>query len=345
MRGAASSGKLPDTVRLPQSPGMLALLIAILLIAGGLVILAVGGDVLIRGAVSIAKLAGLTTAVIGLTVVALGTSLPELVVSLLAAVQGQPDISVGNVLGSNIFNIVVILGVAAVVAPIPVHSTAVKIEWPVMVVVSALAIVVMRDGVIDRLEGAVFVLGLAAFVAFSVWLARREVKSAELRAVVEGVEVATAVTGTKGIIRSAALVLTGIAALIVGGKLLVDGAVQLARLAGITERVIGLTIVAAGTSAPELAASVAAARRKHADIAVANLLGSNIFNILGILGTTAVATSVPINPEILRTDVWWTLGAAAGIYPLMRVGRDITRVDGTILLTAYAVYLGLLIWG
>jgi len=320
-----------------------ALLLAILLTVGGLVILAVGGDVLIRGAVSLAKLAGLITAVIGLTVVALGTSLPELVVSLLAAVQGQPDISVGNVLGSNIFNVVVILGCAAVVNPIPVHGNAVKIDWPVVVVVSVLALLVMRDGVVDRVEGGAFVVMLAAFIAFSVWFARREVKAEEARGIVEHVEEGTTATGKRGVLTSLALVITGCAALVLGGRLLVDGAVQLARIAGITERVIGLTIVAAGTSAPELAASIAAARRKHADIAVANLLGSNIFNILGILGTTAVVMPIPVNPAILRTDIWWVLGAALGIFPLMRVGRDITRIDGAILLTAYAVYLGILI--
>lgn len=319
--------------------------LAILLVAGGLIILAVGGDVLIRGAVSVAKLAGLTTAVIGLTVVALGTSLPEMVVSILAASQGQPDIAVGNVLGSNIFNVVLILGAASVVYPIPVHSNAVKVEWPVVVFVSLLAILVMRDGTVDRIEGGVFVLGLATFMAFSVWVARREVKAGEVAHLVEGIEAATTAKGTAGILKSLGLVAVGVTALIVGGRLLVDGAVSLARLAGITERVIGLTIVAAGTSAPELAASIAAARRKHADIAVANLLGSNIFNILGILGTTALVAPIPINPDILRTDTWWMLGAAVGIFPLMRVGRDITRVDGTILLTAYVVYVTILLIG
>jgi cation:H+ antiporter len=143
--------------------------------------------------------------------------------------------------------------------------------------------------------------------------------------------------------RSLGLVVAGLAGLVVGGRLLVDGAVQLAQLAGLTERVIGLTIVAAGTSAPELAASLAAARRKHSDIAVANLLGSNIFNILGILGITAVITPIPVSPEIIRSDAWWMLGAAVALFPLMRVGRKITRLDGSLMLAAYAVYLALLL--
>jgi cation:H+ antiporter len=141
------------------------------------------------------------------------------------------------------------------------------------------------------------------------------------------------------LLQSTALVITGLAALILGGRLLVDGAVQLARLAGITERVIGLTIVAAGTSAPEVAASLAAARKGHGEMAVANLLGSNIFNLLGILGITALVTPVPVAAEILRSDAWWLLASAVVLFPLMRIGRKVTRVDGILLLLAYGVYL------
>ena len=315
------------------------LLIAIALVLGGLTLLAVGGDVLVRGAVALARAAGLTTAVIGLTVVALGTSMPELVVSMIASFRGQPDITVGNVVGSNLFNTLVILGFTAVVRPVTMHSAAVRVDWPVTVLVTALALLVFRDGVVDRVEGAVFVTGLVSFVALSVWLAHREVSRAEAQAVVERVEGPVARDGMKAMMQSTALVITGLAALILGGRLLVDGAVQLARFAGITERVIGLTIVAAGTSAPELAASIAAARKGHAEIAVANLLGSNIFNLLGILGLTALVTSVPVSPEILRSDAWWMLASAVVLFPLMRIGRKINRVDGMLLLLAYGVYL------
>lgn len=324
-------------------PLPVTVLLAFGLVLGGLILLALGGDVLIRGAVTLARAAGLTTAVIGLTVVALGTSMPELVVSLLASMRGQADIAVGNVVGSNLFNVLVILGIAAVVRPIAVHGGAVRVEWPMMVLVTVVAMLVFRDGVVDRAEGAVFVLGLAGFVSFSVWLARREVTAAEVRPVVERVEVATLSTGWRAATRSSALVIAGLATLVVGGRMLVDGAVDLARLAGVSERVIGLTIVAAGTSAPELAASVAAARRHHADIAVANLLGSNIFNLLGIVGITSVVAPLAVSPAILRFDAWWMLGSAVGLFPLMRVGRDITRIDGGLLLAAYAVYLALLL--
>jgi cation:H+ antiporter len=316
-----------------------ALLIAFGLVVGGLSLLAIGGDVLVRGAVALARAAGLTTAVIGLTVVALGTSMPELVVSMIASIRGQPDITVGNVVGSNLFNTLIILGLMAVVRPVTIHSAAVKVDWPVTVLVTALAILVFRDGTIDRPEGIVFTAGLISFVAFSVWLARREVTRAEAQPIVERVEGPVARDGTRALLQSTALVITGLAALILGGRLLVDGAVQLARLAGITERVIGLTIVAAGTSAPEVAASLAAARKGHGEMAVANLLGSNIFNLLGILGITALVTPVPVAAEILRSDAWWLLASAVVLFPLMRTGRKVTRVDGILLLLAYGVYL------
>jgi cation:H+ antiporter len=321
----------------------MTILLALLLIVGGLLLLAGGGDVLIRGAVSLARLAGLTTAVIGLTVVAFGTSLPELTVSLLAALRGQPDIAVGNVIGSNIFNIMAILGASALARPIAIHGTAVKVDWPVMLVVTAVCLVVIRDGQIDRFDGAAFVLGLVAFVSFAVWLARREVRGAEAQELAETVAEHVPPAGWRDVGKSLLLVVAGLAALVVGGRFLVDGAVQLARIAGITERVIGLTIVAAGTSMPELAASVAAARKGHADIAVANLLGSNVFNILGILGLTSLVTPIAISPAVIRSDAWWMLGTAAALFPLMRVGRNITRLEGAFLLAVYTIYVGLLL--
>lgn len=321
----------------------MTVLIPLAFVLGGLALLAVGGDVLVRGSVALARAAGLTTAVIGLTVVALGTSMPELVVSVIASVRGQPDIAVGNVVGSNLFNILAILGITAVVRPVPIHGAAVKIDWPVMVVVTAVAMLVFRDGLVDRVEGAVFVTGLVSFVALSVWLARREVTLAEARVVVAPMEGVVARDGMRATLIASGLVVSGLAALVVGGRLLVDGSVDLARLAGVSERVIGLTIVAAGTSAPELAASVAAARKGHSEIAVANLLGSNIFNLLGILGVTALVMPIPVSAEIMRGDAWWMLASAVALFPLMRVGRSISRVEGGFLVVAYVVYVGLLL--
>jgi cation:H+ antiporter len=236
----------------------------------------------------------------------------------------------------------VILGAAAVVHPIPIHGTAVKFEWPVVLIVSALCLVLIRDGAIDRFEGAFLVAGLAAFVSLSVWLARREVKGTEATNFESEVQSRTPVRWRNAGI-AILLVAGGVFALIVGGRLLVDGAVALARIAGMTERVIGLTIVAAGTSAPELAASIVAARRGHAEIAVANLLGSNVFNILGILGVTAVVSPIVVSPDIIRSDGWWMMGTAVVLFPLMRVGRNITRIEGMGMLAGYAAYVVLLL--
>ncbi len=326
------------------SPGhAVTLLVAILAILAGLALLWGGGEILVRGAVSLARLAGLTTAVIGLTVVAMGTSLPELTVSLLAAVRGQPDISVGNVVGSNLFNIVVILGVAALVRPLPVHGTAAKVDWPIVVFSSALFVVLIRDGSIDRPEGVLLSIGLVAFVMFSVWLARREMKAEEARELAEEVAELTPPGSWRDIGTALTLLVAGLGAMVLGGNVLVNGSVSLARLAGVTERVIGLTIVAAGTSAPELAASIVAARKGHADLAIGNLLGSSVFNLLGILGVTAIVHPIAVSPEIIHSDAWWMLGSAVALFPLMRTGRKISRLDGTLMLIAYAVYLTLLL--
>lgn len=321
----------------------MALFIALALITGGLALLAGGGEVLIRGAVAIARLAGLTTAVIGLTVVAFGTSLPELSVSVLAAMRGQPDIAVGNVIGSNIFNIVAILGVTAIIRPVSIHGNAVRVEWPVVVVTTALCLLVIRDGNIDRSEGAFFVLGLVAFVSFSVWLARRQV--VDSRAIEEAEDVARVEkpTNAREIVKSIFLVVVGLVTLVIGGRVLVDGSVQLARLVGLTERVIGLTIVAAGTSAPEMAASIVAARRGHPEIALANLLGSNIFNILAILGIAALITPISVSPQMVRMDAWWMMGTAVALFPLMRIGRNVTRLEGSLLVALYVTYVVLLL--
>lgn len=316
----------------------MTLAIAILLVVAGLVILAVGGELLVRGATSIAQLAGLTTAVIGLTVVAMGTSLPELVVSVLAAFEGQPDIAVGNVVGSNIFNVAVVLGLTALVIPLPVHGNAVRLEWPFMFLASFLGFLLARDGTIDRLEGAFFVVSLALFVAYTVRLARRDVAADEASQLAESVESHSVAPAMRQVAVSVSAVLGGMLLLVVGGRLLVDGAIELARLAGMTERVIGLTVVAAGTSSPELAASLIAAYRKRTDVAVANIIGSNIFNLLGILGMTAVIRDVPVSEAMLSTDFWWMLGTSLLLFPLMRTHRIINRYEGGGLVLLYALY-------
>jgi len=321
----------------------MAILGAVGLVLAGLVLLAGGGEALVRGAAALARLAGLTPAVIGLTVVAVGTSLPELVVSVLAALEHQPDIAVANVVGSNIFNLLGVLGVTALITVLPVHGTAVRIEWPFMFVVSLLTFLLARDGMLDRLEGGFLLVSFGFFTAFMVRLARREVQPDEAVSLAFEVERRSIRTRHRQLLLSLGAVLLGLGLLVGGGRLLVAGAVALARLAGLSERVIGLTVVAAGTSMPEVAASVVAALRRHTDVAVANLLGSNIFNLLGILGITALVRPVPVAPALLSSDLPWMLAGSLLVFPLLRSGMKVTRLEGVALLALYGVFLARLL--
>jgi cation:H+ antiporter len=317
---------------------------AVGMVVVGLLLLAGGGEALVRAATTIAGVAGVSPAVIGLTVVAIGTSLPELVVSLLAALRGEPDLAVANVVGSNIFNIAATLGVTALIIPLPVHGSAVRLEWPVMFGASLLCLVVARGGVIDRVEGAVLLVSLVLFIAYTVRVARRDVNAAEARQLADHVEARDIDRpggggGPPRMLVTLGVLALGIGALVGGGRLLVDGAVALARIAGLSERVIGLTIVAGGTGAPELATSLVAAFRKRTDVAVANMIGSNIFNILGILGVTALLAPVPIAPALVRSDMWWMIGTSLLLLPLMRSGARLARWEGGVLVGAYVAYL------
>jgi cation:H+ antiporter len=317
--------------------------LALVLVAAGLLLLAAGGELLVRGAVSLAELAGLTPAVIGLTVVALGTSLPELVVSVVAGLRGQPDIAVGNVVGSNIFNISFTAGLCALFVTIPIRGNVVKLEWPVMFLASIAFLVIAYDGRVSRLDAGAFLIALVVFIGYSIRIARVEAVPAEVRELTREVEERSLAVPRPQLIVSLGATVVGLGVLVLGGRLLVDGSVRLAELAGISERVIGLTIVAVGTSAPEVATSLVAVVRRHTDVAVANLIGSNIFNLLGILGVTGLITPIPVSPEIYRSDIWWMLGITLLIYPLMRIGMRLTRRDGALLFGAYVLYMGLLL--
>lgn len=317
----------------------MTLLTAIGLIIGGLVLLAGGGEALVRGATVIARRAGVTPAVIGLTIVAAGTSLPELVVSVLAALGGEPEIAVGNVVGSNIFNIVGVLGITALIARLRVHGSAVKYEWPFMFLVSCGVVLLAHDGMIDRVEGGLMVMAFGLFTGFMVRLARREVADHGRQLIVAEVDrrALRAPEATLGL--ALVGVVAGVLLLVFGGSALVSGAVALAREAGISERVIGLTVVAIGTSMPEMAASVVAAIRGQTDIAIANLIGSNIFNLLGILGVTALLRPTAVSYTMLNTDMVWMMATAFAVFPIMLSGRQVSRFEGGLLLAMYLAYL------
>ena len=319
--------------------------LSLVLVAAGIVVLGYGGDLLVRGAVTIAKAARVSAAVIGLTIVSMGTSLPELTVSLAATFRGATEIAVGNVVGSNIFNVCVVLGAAALMMPMRVHSSAVKLEWPFMFLASFQLVLLARDGVVDRLEGGFFVVGLALFTTYAVRIGRTEVAGEEAKDLAREVAELEAPGRFQSAGGALLLIAGGIVLLVVGGEVLVRGAVELARAAGMSERVIGLTIVAAGTSAPELATSVVAARKGQSEIALGNVIGSNIFNILGIIGITALVRPLPVSPAMLGSDVWWMLATSFVLFPMMRSRHLVGRGEGTVLLGAYVVYTVLLVMG
>ena len=301
----------------------------------GFAVLVAGGESLVRGAVGLSLRLRVTPAVIGLTVVSAGTSMPELMVSVVAALRGNPDVAVGNVIGSNIFNLALVLGVCAVVVALPVLSKTLRLEWPFLVGASLVAFLFMKNG-ISRGEGAVLLLSLVAFVAWMVRLARRDV---------EREEEAKGVLALEGpppprLLVQLLLVGLGLVFLFLGGQLIVSGATAFALKVGISERVVGLTVVAMGTSLPELASSLIAALRGRTDVAVGNVVGSSIFNLLGIFGVAALLHPLTIHQRFLVSDIWWMLAFTLLFGVLAVIRRKIGRVEGILLLVAFVAYMG-----
>jgi cation:H+ antiporter len=312
------------------------MLIPFLLVIVSLLLLTAGAEGLVRGSASLALRAGLTPLVIGLTVVAFGTSSPELVVSLKASFLGQGDLAVGNVVGSNIFNIGIILGITALVCPVPVKLQIVKIDAPVMILVAVILPLMLIGGYLGRLEGGLLFLGLIAYTAFNVWLARKETSAAVTEEYSDGIP-----PKSKHWIWDVAFLLGGLALLVFGSNLLVNNCIIIARSLGVSEAVIGLTIVAAGTSMPELATSVVAAIRKEPDIAIGNIVGSNIFNILGILGVASLVSPISVT-NIQVTDYLVMIGISLLLLPVLWSGLRVRRLEGALLLACYFGYLYML---
>jgi cation:H+ antiporter len=308
----------------------------------GLGILLVGGELTLRGAIGLAKLLGVSAAMIGLTVVAFGTSAPELVVSLEATLDGSPDIAIGNVIGSNIANILLVLGVGALIAPLICDPGAVRRDGTAMMASMVLLVVLGLTGVINAWQGALMIVALIGFITWSYRVDRRNGTAvAELHA--------REVEETTGVPTATWLVLLylvlGLVALVGGAKLLVDGAIGVARAAGISESVIALSLVAVGTSLPELAATAVAACRRHTDVAVGNVLGSNLFNVMLILGTASMVAPMPIAEEFVRVDLWVMLGAGIVLLPVMITGWKISRNEGILLLMLYVAYIASMVMG
>ena len=299
-----------------------------LLFVLGLSALFVGGEGLVRGASAIARHFHLSPIVIGLTIVGFGTSAPEMLVSVQAAMAGQPAIAIGNVLGSNIANILLILGISAVIAPLVIPFAKLRRDIGFMLAASAAIWVMLLDGKVTRPEGMVLIAGLLVFLA----IAFRSGK----------IEPTEASEGDMPQWKAWAYTLGGLVVLVIGARLLVDSATDLARAFGISEAVIGLTIVAVGTSLPELATSVIAAIRKQTEIAVGNIVGSNIFNIFGILGTTALIAPIPAEARFASADMPWVAGTAIGLGLMAMLLGGLPRIAGVILLVGYGTYVALI---
>ena len=297
----------------------------------GFLMLIVGGDILVRVAVRFAVRFQVPPATIGLTVVAAGTSLPELVTSVIAALQNNADIAIGNVVGSNTFNILAGIGLASLITPNRVQKVALKIDWPVLMLASVVMYALSYNLIIDRLEGSLFVIALAGFLWFSVKNAKKIGIEAD-----EDIPQEVKSSGFKDL----AMLAAGVVALIFGADLTLEGAVNIGKALGLSDRVIGLTIISAGTGLPELATSAIAAFRGRDDIAVANVMGSNIFNILGILGVTAIVQPLVVNPSMLQFDMMIMLVVSALLLPMMlKKSKHITRPEGFVLLSSYIAYV------
>jgi len=309
--------------------------ISIVQFIAGLVLLLFGAESLVRGAVSLARKLNVTPMIIGMTIVAYGTTAPELVVSLESAFNGLPGIAVGNVVGSNIANILLILGAAAVIVPAAAAARPLGRDVGTLIAASLLLLAASLSGGIGRATGIAFLVLLAGYTVVSALTDRGDTGAAPTPA---GGATGT-VPGAMSPTRGAALTLGGIAATVLGAYLVVKAAIAIAGAAGLSEAVVGLTLVAVGTSLPELATSITAAFRRHGELALGNVIGSCIFNILGIAGTTAAITPIAVPDEIARLDIWVMVATALLLAPFAIAGWRVGRAAGAAFLIAYAGYI------
>ncbi len=307
---------------------------------GGLLLLLGGGEVLLRGAVALAGRLGLSPLLIGLTVVAAGTSMPELVVAVSSGLAGVPDLGVGNAVGSNIANILLILGAAAVFWPVATRPHHILRDGVAVLTATALFLLFALIGPVGRVEGLIMLAVLTAYMVFS-YVSDRRAQAAANSADAEAEDALEKSVPAQGLAASVLLVAAGVGALVAGSQLLIDGAVDIARAIGVSEAVIGLTMIAIGTSLPELTTAVIAGLRHNSEIALGNVLGSNMFNILAILAALALVTPFRVAPEILRFDIWVMAAAALILLPVMFTGWRIGRREGAFFLLIYGLYIAL----
>jgi cation:H+ antiporter len=308
-----------------------------LLVVGGLVALVVGADLLVRAGSYLASWLGVRPMMIGLTVVSLGTSVPELAVGIDASVSGSPGLAVGNIVGANLVNILLILGLSAAMVPIALDRATLRFELPAMTLAALLFYVLAVDGTLRRPDAVILLLGAAVFTAGLVRLSRRE--TADLP---QGptVDVGSVTDGPRPW-RQVLLLLVAIVIVIVGAELLVNGAVSSARSLGVSDAVIGLTIVAIGTTAPELVTTVMSTLRGDRDIAIGNLIGSSVYNICAILGLIVLVAphGVPVPEEVLAADLVLLIGTTAAAIPVFLTGKRISRIEGGLFVASYIAYM------
>ncbi len=325
---------------------MLELVLVILLIIVSLFMLLKGADYLVNGAVDISRWLRVSPILVGLTVVAFGTSLPEFMVSFFGALNGSVDIAMGNIIGSNISNILLIIGICAIIANLPVLSTTLIYEFPFLIIASFALVLLSNDFFIfqkvnsytlGRFDGVLFLLIFAFFLLYIYTSARKEQKQI-------GREFKAEYKQKNPLWKDSLLIIGGLAALIIGGKLFVANASKLAELAGLSQAFIGLTIAAVGTSLPELATSAVAAWKKQSDIAIGNIVGSNIFNILFVLGITSLVKPISVNPMMLATDGIVMIIASLLFLVFATRDRKIVRMEGIVLVTCYLAYIVYLVW-
>ncbi len=307
------------------------------LFAAGTMLLVGGAELLVRGSSGIALRFGVAPVVVGLTIVSAGTSAPEVVTGIVAATGDHGDLALGNVVGSNIFNVMFILGLVAVVAPVVVHQRLVRFDVPLLIALSTLVLFMGRDGQIGAIDGAVLVVGFLFYVSFSLRMGQSEPE-----VVRREYEEAFSGRPPHSVVRDLGFVATGVLALVAGSYWVVNGAVGFARFAGVSELVVGLTVVAAGTGLPELATSLVAVVRGERDIAVGNVVGSNVLNILLVLGVLGIAVpdGVPVAPAALRFDLPVMIALAIACLPIFVTGYRIDRWEGVVLFGYYVAYTG-----
>lgn len=306
----------------------------------GIVALIAGAELIVRGGVQVAARLGVPPIVIGLTIVAIGTSTPELAVGVKAALGGAGSLAVGNIAGTNIVNILLILGGSALIAPLALDTQTIRFDLPIMTVVALTLLAMAWDGALTRTEGAVLLAAACAYTVAIVVAAGRESRSTKAQFARE-YEAPRHQRPADDTLRGAAALLAGIVVIVLGSDWLVDGAVAFAQAAGVSDAFIGLTIVAIGTSTPELATTLVGTLRNNRDIAIGNLLGSSIYNILLILGVTTLAPSMPlqIEPDLARIDIPVMTAVALACIPVFRSGQHISRTEGALFVGAYLVYV------